>query len=128
MSKRKQNVTKSAKKPKRTVSDDDIELASIMAEMEPEMRVHSVPDRDDDPKPPTKGTTNDMWVYTLNNYTAEEKTKMMALHSFNKQVAYHVFGEEVAASGTPHLQGFICFTNKKRFPTVKNILGDRGIN
>ncbi len=128
MSKRKKHVGKSPKKQQRTIDDDDLELAEIMAELQPQMRVHAVQDGDGDPKPPTKGTRNDMWVYTLNNYTEEEEAQMRALHMINKQVKYHVFGKEVAATGTPHLQGFVCFTNRKQFSTMKNILGDRGTN
>lgn len=84
----------------------------------------------DEPHPqaeaaPKKNTQNDMWVYTLNNYTPDEEAKMRALHHVCKQLRYHVFGKEVAASGTPHLQGFVCFTNRKQFNTVKNILGPR---
>lgn len=93
--------------------------------MDPGMRMPTVSDGEELAKPPSKNTTNDMWVYTLNNPTEEEITRMKALHHIEKQVLYHVFGQEVAASGTPHLQGFVCFTNRKRFSTVKAILGNR---
>lgn len=61
------------------------------------------------------------WCFTLNNYTNEEVDKL-------KQVdcQYLVFGYEVAPeTGTQHLQGFICMTNRKTLPTMKKVLSDR---
>jgi len=36
-----------------------------------------------------------------------------------------VFGHEVGQNGTYHLQGFVCFDNRKAFSTVKSLLGQR---
>lgn len=37
---------------------------------------------------------------------------------------YIIFGREVGAEGTPHLQGFVSFANRKRLIYVKRCLGD----
>lgn len=126
--KRSKHGSARSNKRRSTIQDDDQELAEIMAEMEPTMRVPPVshsPERDAEP---AKNTTNDAWAYTLNNYTPEEEAKMRALHLISKQVRYHVFGHEIGENGTPHLQGFITFTNRKKFTTVKKLLGDRRTN
>ena len=49
------------------------------------------------------------WSFTLNNYTQEDLTR---LSSPIPEIDYLVYGREVGASGTPHLQGTACF--KKR--------------
>ena len=78
---------------------------------------------------PTKNTTNTAWIYVWNNYTEADAEYMRQFHRHCKQVRYHVFGKEVGKEGTPHLQGFVVFTSRKRFQTVKNLIGsDRGIN
>lgn len=43
-------------------------------------------------------------VFTLNNYTEQEKTQLAS--TVPTQLQYIVFGEEVGDSGTPHLQGY----------------------
>lgn len=50
------------------------------------------------------------WVFTLNNYTDEHLAALAAV-----ECIYVVYGKELAPStGTPHLQGFIVFTNARR--------------
>lgn len=56
------------------------------------------------------------WCYTLNNYTPEEEHNIQ-----NIECEYHVYGKEVGENGTPHLQGFICFKNRKVFNAVKKL-------
>ena len=59
------------------------------------------------------------WCFTLNRYTAEEEQLIM-----NSQVwSYLIYGKEIAASGTPHLQGYLELPQKMRFNTLKNSLG-----
>lgn len=58
------------------------------------------------------------YVYTLNNWTVDEKEQLLAVAS-----QYHVVGEEVGSNGTPHLQGFVVFTCSKRMSAVKKING-----
>lgn len=51
--------------------------------------------------------------YTLNNYTTDQTT-----HLKNIPRTFHVMGFEVGDSGTPHIQGFICFKNSRSFKAV----------
>lgn len=60
------------------------------------------------------------YCYTLNNYTDEEKENLWAI-----ECRYHIQGFECGASGTPHIQGYICFKNARTFSSVKNTLGGR---
>jgi len=47
------------------------------------------------------------WVFTLNNYTKEQIDKLYKdLAAKSKSF---IFGEEIGESGTPHLQGQVCF-------------------
>lgn len=59
------------------------------------------------------------WVFTVNNYTDENINTLNSL-----EVQYLIYGREVAASGTPHLQGFVTWETNKRFQTVKGLLPD----
>lgn len=49
------------------------------------------------------------FAYTLNNWTEEEYQQLISI----KGVNYHIIGDEIAASGTPHLQGYIVFNNPR---------------
>lgn len=64
------------------------------------------------------------WCFTLNNYTAEDQTRIQALFS-SDAVLYGVYGREVGESGTPHLQGFVSFNQRRTLRVVKGLLGDR---
>jgi len=62
------------------------------------------------------------WCYTTNNYSDADVEKLRAL-STDSAVTYSIFGYEIAPSTkTPHLQGFIFFTNCRAFNTVKELL------
>ena len=54
------------------------------------------------------------WCYTLNN-----PVQPIAYNELTQD--YHVYGEEVGESGTPHYQGFVVFKNLKRFTQLKEI-------
>jgi len=60
------------------------------------------------------------WVFTLNNYTAEET---LFLQEY-AEIQFLFFGHEIApTTQTPHLQGFVQFLCKKRLQTAKKTLG-----
>lgn len=61
------------------------------------------------------------YVFTLNNWAQEEVDALLQTQGHK----YLIFGKEVGSNGTPHLQGYICFKNKKSFKQVKELLGDR---
>jgi len=63
------------------------------------------------------------WVFTLNNYTADEFTLLSLLWEQGKCV-YIVFGRETAPeTGTRHLQGFVIFARRFRAQPAKLELG-----
>lgn len=60
------------------------------------------------------------WCFTLNNYTQGDVDRLANLGS---SASYIVFGREVGENGTPHLQGFISFDERKRLQQVKTLIG-----
>lgn len=63
-------------------------------------------------------------VFTVNNYTPEEKDKLVTLvERHPDDVAYVLFGHEVGESGTPHLQGVLILKKRLRFNQVHQLLG-----
>jgi len=55
------------------------------------------------------------WCYTLNNPTSEPAVS-------EELYVYHVYGEEVGESGTPHYQGFIIFKDKLSLTSLKVLI------
>lgn len=60
------------------------------------------------------------WCFTLNNYTVEEEHNIQQI-----DCEYLIYGHEVGENGTPHLQGYITFSTRKSFNTMKRLLGER---
>lgn len=62
------------------------------------------------------------WCSTLNNYTNEELQALLAWcrDRSGERKFWYVVGEEVGASGTPHLQCAFFDEKRWRFPTAKN--------
>lgn len=59
------------------------------------------------------------WCFTLNNYNDESQARVRELATNSE---YLIFGREIGESGTPHLQGFICFRDQLRFNRVQALL------
>lgn len=70
---------------------------------------------DGKPAPP-KNVSTPAWVYTLNNYTEGDISKLQLLDT-----SLHRCCKEVAESGTPHLQGAIVFRRGYRLPQLKKL-------
>lgn len=69
------------------------------------------------------------WCFTLNNWTDDDIQYLNANDSnndLNTAAQCLVYQREIAPdTGTPHLQGMCIFHEKKRFATVKGLLGNR---
>lgn len=61
----------------------------------------------------SRGPKSRHWCFTLNNYTPEDVDRLSNIAELT-DVQYIVFGREVGNSGTPHLQGYVCFLTGKR--------------
>ena len=60
------------------------------------------------------------WCFTINNYHESDELRLKAV--FDSGVAeYIIFGREVGASGTPHLQGYIRMKKKLRLNGMKKL-------
>jgi len=64
------------------------------------------------------------FCFTLNNPTAGESQLLTDLLQ-SEHVKYGIVGRETAATGTPHLQGFVIFDQQKRLNAVKRLIGQR---
>lgn len=69
---------------------------------------------------PSVGPRGNNWCFTMNNYTPADVDR---LATPIEGVRYLIFGREVGASGTPHLQGTVCFESRKRLPQVISTIG-----
>nr|WAE42397.1 MAG: replication associated protein [Cressdnaviricota sp.] len=56
------------------------------------------------------------FCFTLNNYTSDEYDAVLLW-----DCKYLVVGKEVGESGTPHLQGFVCFAQAKTLSAVRRL-------
>lgn len=68
-------------------------------------------------------TQSKYWCFTLNNYTEDEETCVRSLLVDGGDVVYVCYGRETGEGGTPHLQGYMEFSRRKRLRTVKNLAG-----
>lgn len=62
------------------------------------------------------------WTFTLNNYTKDDIAKLQQL---SDTVKYLIYGKEVGASGTPHLQGFMSFAGPRRVSAIRSLFDSR---
>lgn len=66
------------------------------------------------------------WVFTINNYTPEDESAVLALASQEGKIKRMAVGKEVApTTGTPHLQGYVRFVKSVRQGQVCAALGGR---
>lgn len=68
------------------------------------------------------------WCFTLNNFTEDEFNHLQSLgdNMVGNGLVYLVFGRETGESGTPHLQGFVVFSTRKRLRFLRNFISARG--
>jgi len=68
------------------------------------------------------------WCFTINNPTDVDTGRIAELEGSLERsgIAYLVYGREVGEGGTPHLQGFVIFSNRRRLRAVREIFGPRG--
>ncbi|CAB9528237.1 Para-Rep C7 [Seminavis robusta] len=71
---------------------------------------------------PGTGPRAKYWSFTLNNYTPADIDRLSSATS-TAEIDYLIFGREVGASGTPHLQGTVCFQSRKRLQQVTTLIG-----
>lgn len=64
------------------------------------------------------------WVFTLNNWTEGEQQLLADLLN-SDHVSYGIIGREQGEQGTPHLQGYVIFSDAKTFNQAKSLLGGR---
>ena len=64
------------------------------------------------------------WCFTLNNPTTGERQLLSELGE-SEHVSYMVYGNEVGSEGTPHLQGYVQFANRRSMRQAKALLGAR---
>lgn len=67
---------------------------------------------------PPRDKPSRSWCFTLNNYTEADVQRCRDWES-----KYIVFGKEIGASGTPHLQGFITWKKPMRLSAVRKLCG-----
>jgi len=64
------------------------------------------------------------YCFTLNNYTDQDVEALKTLGD-RESTRYLVFGYEVGANGTPHLQGFVIFDHSLSFDLAKRRVSPR---
>lgn len=65
------------------------------------------------------------WCFTVNNPTEYYEELVLGDLRIDTPWQYIVYGRERGERGTPHLQGYVYFANKKSFDQVKEILGSQ---
>jgi len=63
------------------------------------------------------------WCFTINNWTFDEEIHITDPNLEHRQ--YLVFGREVGEEGTPHLQGFVSFSERKTLSWLKSNFSER---
>jgi len=61
------------------------------------------------------------YCFTHNNYTVETEAKLVAF--LDTETTFYIFGHEVGAQGTPHLQGYMQLKSKQRMAAIHKKIG-----
>lgn len=61
------------------------------------------------------------WCFTINNYDGHHESELRELGG-RQGVQYLVFGRETGDSGTPHLQGYVCFESRRTLRQVRQLV------
>lgn len=70
--------------------------------------------------------TSRRWCFTLNNPSEEESTRLQEiLRELRRPIRYCCYGEEVGATGTPHLQGYVELFSPSRLSGMKKLISPR---
>jgi len=69
----------------------------------------------------TRAVRGRVWCFTLNNTDDTINTHVRGV--LENEAKKFIFQEEIGEQKTPHLQGFIQFTNARSFDSVKQLLG-----
>jgi Putative viral replication protein len=64
------------------------------------------------------------WSFTLNNYD-DDVIAHMGVSCSSDAVRYCIYGKEVGASGTPHLQGYIAFKKQTTLAQCRKVFNDK---
>lgn len=64
------------------------------------------------------------WVFTLNNFTEEDQVHLQNFGD-NELIRYLVFGRESGERGTPHLQGYISWRDRRSLDYCRNAISPR---
>lgn len=60
------------------------------------------------------------WCFTINNYTEDDKNQLLVVQESSTYLLYaYEVGEE---TGTPHIQGYVHYTNARTFASMKKSL------
>lgn len=68
----------------------------------------------------TKRFRSRKYCFTINNYTVEEKEKVLS--HLNEESKCWIVGYEIGKEGTPHIQGFVEYKNQVDFNKLKKIM------
>lgn len=68
------------------------------------------------------------WCFTINNPTTDDNERLDEIGGSLQRSGcrYLIYGREVGANGTPHLQGFVIFNSRLRLRSIRQLLGERG--
>lgn len=65
------------------------------------------------------------WCFTLNNYSPNDVQVFVSIGEEGIGIKYFVFGEEVGEGGTPHLQCFVSFDQRRSLAYCRNLFSER---